>query len=332
MIISLPKLNIFLTICFIVGALPLYTNAHGVGASIEEVVDGYLIDIGYSPATIVANNQTRLDFLLFVEETNEEIEYDDVWLRIEDEERLLFAGAVSRSEYGATGVSFSFPEAKNYNIFVRYNDEEGGIVEHEVTLPVNPEEKVWHEEMLPVWLVMIGLAVAVTLGVAVTLFFILRRQSSTILVSAKAKSIDYQSIINRMKNFLQPILIIMITAGLTFFVATWYIGLDDRESSVKIESPQVAGDVVEVVLTESGYEPREITIPVGTTVRFSTTVNRPFWPASNLHPSHEIYSEFDPREPIPSDGSWSFTFNRVGVWNMHDHIRSYFTGSITVTE
>lgn len=89
---------------------------------------------------------------------------------------------------------------------------------------------------------------------------------------------------------------------------------------------------VEIVLTPEGYMPREITIKKGTKVTFTNTTGKPHWPASNLHPTHNIYSEFDPREPVPHDESWAFVFERVGRHNFHDHIRAYYVGTIYVVE
>jgi hypothetical protein len=89
---------------------------------------------------------------------------------------------------------------------------------------------------------------------------------------------------------------------------------------------------VNIVLTETGYEPKDVIVRQGTKVIFSTTRGTSHWPASNLHPSHGIYPAFDPLKPVDKDKSWSFDFDRVGTWNFHDHLRSYFRGSITVVE
>jgi len=89
---------------------------------------------------------------------------------------------------------------------------------------------------------------------------------------------------------------------------------------------------VSIVLTDEGYRPRNVLIDVGTRVTFSTTRNNNHWPASNLHPSHEIYSEFDPKRPLGPSEEWTFIFNKKGEWGMHDHIRSYYTGVIYVSE
>lgn len=85
-----------------------------------------------------------------------------------------------------------------------------------------------------------------------------------------------------------------------------------------------------VVLTKDGFQPETLTINKGDTVVFSTTAGRQFWPASNLHPSHDIYPAFDPQIPIEPDKTWSFTFAKEGTWQFHDHLAPYFTGKITV--
>lgn len=90
--------------------------------------------------------------------------------------------------------------------------------------------------------------------------------------------------------------------------------------------------VVEVVLTDDGYNPSNLVITKGTEVVFRTDRNKQHWPASNIHPSHNIYSEFDPKRPLEPDEEWSFIFERVGEWGMHDHIRSYYVGKVKVVE
>ncbi|OGM96267.1 MAG: hypothetical protein A3B86_03950 [Candidatus Yanofskybacteria bacterium RIFCSPHIGHO2_02_FULL_38_22b] len=58
------------------------------------------------------------------------------------------------------------------------------------------------------------------------------------------------------------------------------------------------GEVFNVVLGADGFEPNNLTINKNDTVIFTTTKDKTFWPASDLHPTHGIYPEFDPRQPI----------------------------------
>lgn len=86
----------------------------------------------------------------------------------------------------------------------------------------------------------------------------------------------------------------------------------------------------EVVLAEEGFVPREVYLARGGTVVFSTKRGHPFWPASNLHPQHDIYPAFDPKSPLNPDEVWAFTFNEAGTFGYHDHLRAYFNGVIYV--
>ena len=92
------------------------------------------------------------------------------------------------------------------------------------------------------------------------------------------------------------------------------------------------GEVVVVHMSGSKYEPSRLTIAKGTTVRFANeaTSSGDFWPASNIHPRHEIYPEFDPKKAISQGDSWDFRFDKKGIWYMHDHIDPTITGVIVV--
>ncbi len=87
---------------------------------------------------------------------------------------------------------------------------------------------------------------------------------------------------------------------------------------------------VSIVLTDSGFRPERVIVSVGTTITFTTTRDKQFWPGSNPHPSHTLYPELDSKDAIPANESWVFFAEKTGVWGYHDHIRSYFTGVIIV--
>ncbi len=92
------------------------------------------------------------------------------------------------------------------------------------------------------------------------------------------------------------------------------------------------GETHNIVLTEDGFEPKKVSIQAGDVVRFTTTRKEPFWPASNSHPIHDIYSAFDPRKPIAPNDSWEFKFKKVGAWEYHDHLFPYYRGTIVVAK
>lgn len=85
-----------------------------------------------------------------------------------------------------------------------------------------------------------------------------------------------------------------------------------------------------VVLTKNGFEPAQIRIQEGQTIRFTTRKSQPFWPASDPHPTHDIYPAFDPKEPIDASKSWFMRFDKVGSWSYHDHLAPVYGGVVIV--
>lgn len=85
-----------------------------------------------------------------------------------------------------------------------------------------------------------------------------------------------------------------------------------------------------IEITREGFSTTSLEINVGDTVVWNNTDTDPHWPASNLHPSHALYSEFDPLEPIEPGSEWRFIFERGGEWRFHDHLYPARGGVIVV--
>lgn len=81
-----------------------------------------------------------------------------------------------------------------------------------------------------------------------------------------------------------------------------------------------------------GYRPKDVEMKKGQTITFENTDTRDRWPASNIHPTHGIYPEFDPKKPIGANQNWQFKFDKVGTWHYHDHLYPQLTGQITVID
>ena len=85
-----------------------------------------------------------------------------------------------------------------------------------------------------------------------------------------------------------------------------------------------------VTKTDKGFSPAVLRVQKGQKVTFLNKSGRPIWPASDLHPSHGVYPEFDPKGPIQNEQSWDFVFDKIGSWKYHDHLAPYMTGVIEV--
>lgn len=119
-------------------------------------------------------------------------------------------------------------------------------------------------------------------------------------------------------------LLLCVVLGAVFFMYT------QKEETTALVLP--VGETHKVVLTQNGYEPRELTIDLGDEVVFSTERGYPHWPASNIHPTHNQYAAFDPQQSVPAEETWAFQFMQSGTWQFHDHLNSTYTGVITVRE
>ncbi|MEK9158191.1 MAG: cupredoxin domain-containing protein [Patescibacteria group bacterium] len=122
------------------------------------------------------------------------------------------------------------------------------------------------------------------------------------------------------KRYLIPIIFITIVVGIFYFLKLSNSSLEFKSLAITVE------------LKEEGFYPSEIAILKGQTVTFKTNRGKTFWPASDLHPSHTIYPEFDSKEPIESEQSWTFKFNKIGEWKYHDHLAPYYKGAIKVID
>ena len=125
------------------------------------------------------------------------------------------------------------------------------------------------------------------------------------------------------------ILIILLFFGLYLFY------FPSKTPSVKDEILFIAkdmiaqGDIV-VKITPDGFIPLEVNIKQGEKVVWWNESGAYAWPASDLHPTHTLYSAFDPLEPIPEGQAWAFVFNRAGEWKYHNHLKPNARGLVRV--
>lgn len=96
------------------------------------------------------------------------------------------------------------------------------------------------------------------------------------------------------------------------------------------ETVQTSGSMIK--MKDDTFESATITIKKGEKVTLVNKGKNLHWPASNIHPTHGIYPEFDSKVGVEPGASWSFTFDKVGVWRFHDHLYPELKGVITVEE
>jgi plastocyanin len=99
-----------------------------------------------------------------------------------------------------------------------------------------------------------------------------------------------------------------------------------------------------VVYGASGFSPATLRVKSGETVTFKNESSNRVWPASDVHPTHRLYSgtslsdhcpdetnsAFDACRGLSPGEEWSFTFTKSGTWTYHDHLNPQATGTIVV--
>jgi plastocyanin len=78
------------------------------------------------------------------------------------------------------------------------------------------------------------------------------------------------------------------------------------------------------------FRPATLTVEPGETVTFRNAGETDKWPASDVHPTHELLPGFDAGRAVLPGESWSFRFDRRGHWRYHDHLSPEVKGTIVV--
>lgn len=85
--------------------------------------------------------------------------------------------------------------------------------------------------------------------------------------------------------------------------------------------------MVVVTYTNSGFIPPIVEVEQGKSVTFVNSSSKPMWVTSAYHPTatKQLYPEFDQGRSVPSGGTYTFLFTKIGVWgyknlNFEDHL------------
>lgn len=97
-----------------------------------------------------------------------------------------------------------------------------------------------------------------------------------------------------------------------------------------------------ITFIDSGFVPSSVTVKKGQIVRWMNNSGSKVWPASAVHPSHEVYPQKSPSDCLGSSfdaclglaqgESWDFKFDYIGEWKFHNHLNASQWGVVNVTE
>lgn len=120
-------------------------------------------------------------------------------------------------------------------------------------------------------------------------------------------------------------------------------GSDTPEREASADVSVGVGTTTTVTYDGKSFSPSEVTIKKGGTVTWTNSGSGRMWVASAQHPTHMIYAGTSREDHCPDTAgtafdqcaggsSYSFTFEKAGTWNYHDHINATVFGKVKVVE
>lgn len=87
-----------------------------------------------------------------------------------------------------------------------------------------------------------------------------------------------------------------------------------------------------VTYTDAGFSPVSVSIARGGIVTFVNESTRGMWVASGVHPTHQLLPGFDQLKAASKNGTYEYTFEKVGTWQYHNHLNPTDIASVVVSE
>jgi plastocyanin len=129
-------------------------------------------------------------------------------------------------------------------------------------------------------------------------------------------------------NLMATLIVFVVGVGLGYGV--YSLVLEISTNSIPVQIVQDRDSDLIISMQSSGFEPHNVDLQMGETICWINRDVDAHWPASNIHPTHGIYPEFDPKRPIAAGQEWCMTFVRQGIWTFHDHLHPDNSGIIRV--
>lgn len=136
------------------------------------------------------------------------------------------------------------------------------------------------------------------------------------------------------KNILIGALVLLVVIGGGYWLIKGQTGTTQPSNSTVITNRQNSisepnKNSVTVEYSGQGFSPNSITVKSKTTVTWVNKGSDLMWVASNPHPVHTDLPGFD---ALRADGTYSFTFTKVGKWSYHNHLSPDKSGEIVVEQ
>lgn len=140
------------------------------------------------------------------------------------------------------------------------------------------------------------------------------------------------------KYILICIIFFLVLSLLNFFLLWKRANTPVVESVETLEEPVIVEVIpepefeYEVQYTAEGYSPNVLEVEIGSRVAFHNMSDIPMWTASDPHPVHSDFSDFDAQRGYGVGETYIYQFQNVGTFGFHNHMKSLHRGVIRVID
>jgi hypothetical protein len=127
--------GIFATLLF---PLALMSAAAHLDAGSDDVVNGYLIDFGYSPKSIALGGPVYLNYNLLDNKTGDVVNFTSAWIRISQGSTIVYSGTLHPNQ-GNINMQLILPSSGTFEVLARFFDGDAVLVEKTDILSVASE-------------------------------------------------------------------------------------------------------------------------------------------------------------------------------------------------
>lgn len=149
------------------------------------------------------------------------------------------------------------------------------------------------------------------------------------------------------------VLILMVLIGIIAPSMVYRHRVAERNEQAVNSGTNQTEKLVNVSYSNHGFDPKTITVSVGTTVAWINQSDKQMWVASDPHPAHNVLPGFDQLGPDARDESsqskgllekvglvahaqahdtvvYKYTFAKKGAWFYHNHLSPGDRGQVIV--
>ncbi|MCW1908538.1 MAG: cupredoxin domain-containing protein [Candidatus Saccharibacteria bacterium] len=125
----------------------------------------------------------------------------------------------------------------------------------------------------------------------------------------------------------------LVLAAMLIIIVSLFVWTIASKDDVAQQITQPATEKFVVEITDTGYLPQTLEIPVGATVEWVNKTNEPHRIAANPQPDHSSFPALDSVEPIGPDATYSFTFSAKGTYVYNNHyVQTENNGEVKVND